>query len=93
MVIYVGATKCLKSRLNTNSKLRPYYNVWYTPIMYDRFKLESKLIKLLNPVKNSKTGRRALPAGKKVVPITIYVLTANQGAARAECARIASKYR
>ena len=43
--------------------------------------------------KKDNRGRKPLPVGKKVVPITIYVLTANQGAARAECARIASKYR
>lgn len=43
--------------------------------------------------KTEKRGRKPLPAGKKVVPITIYVLSENRGSARAECARIASKYR
>lgn len=43
--------------------------------------------------KKDNRGRKPLPKGKKMVPITIYVPADNQGVARTECVKIAAKYR
>ncbi len=43
--------------------------------------------------KKSNAGRKELPPGERLAPVTIYVKTKNTGAARAECLRIQAKYR
>lgn len=92
-VIYVGTTKCLKSRLNSNHYLRPQKNVYYTIIEDGKFKLESKLIKLLNPKFNQKTGTPVKPKDKKLKQVSVYVLPKYVKLVKAKCLAIAARYR
>jgi len=92
-IVYVGTTKCLKSRLISNPHLRPHKNVYFTVISEGRFKLESKLIKMFKPKFNHKTGIPKLPKHQKLVQVSVYVLPAHVKTVKAKCVAIAARYR
>ncbi len=45
------------------------------------------------PKKKSNAGRKQLPPGEKLKPITIFVKEKHIGVARAQCAAVAAKYK
>lgn len=92
-IIYIGATKCIRSRLLTNGHIDNGCIIYYTVLSNGWFKLENKLIKLVNPKLNQKTGRRKLPESEKLVQVCVWVQQKYLHIVVPKLLAIASKYR